>query len=97
MPQSVKPSRAERPLRRTAPWGSQVGKLDGTGGRRTASAWRPAKRPRPGSLLANGIPPSLTTLGPSGGFCRAAAWPAHTEPGQTGEVSRGAAPPPGAR
>ena len=30
MPQSPKPSRVEGPLRRTAPWGIQVGKLDGT-------------------------------------------------------------------
>ena len=47
MPQSATASPPDRPLRRTAPWGIQVGKLDGTGvdGRLRSRALPPA-RPR---------------------------------------------------
>ena len=68
MPQPGKPSRVDRCLRRTAPWGTQVGKLDGTA---AAELLRlaPVKWPVPdpsgdGSLLVD-------YSRPSGGSCPA--------------------------
>ena len=48
MSQSVKPSRADRSLRRTSPWGIQVGKLDGMSTAELAAFLRRALLPRPG-------------------------------------------------
>ena len=50
MPQSGKASRPERPLRRTAPWGTQAGKLDGTSCRPEECLAHPKAGWAPGSL-----------------------------------------------
>lgn len=65
MPQSVKAQPPDRPLRRTTPWGIQVGKLDGTLPPGARGFGRPPLGSVPGPLW-RGAPTISTTLVPPG-------------------------------